>query len=106
MGKRQKLVFSPPERDAPGYLRRMRMVAKFQQQEFGSDEATPEFFNELVEFMADFIIKPKKRELVKKLLWDASEEEFDKMLEALAGSTEDTSPKEETAPQPMAGAEA
>jgi len=106
MGKRQKLVFSPPERDAPGYLRRMRMVAKFQQQEFGSDEATPEFFDELVEFLADYVIQPKKRALVKKLLWNASEDEFNEMLDALAGSTEDTSPKEETAPQPMAGAEA
>lgn len=82
-----KINFKPPGKDTPGYLRRQRKVlefkAKMRNTAPGSMDA--ESIDDLVEFLSAFVIEPEDEAAKREALWDASEEQFDMLLNVVKG---------------------
>ena len=88
-----ELVFTPPDRTTPGYWRRIRSALVFQQAL--TDNPTPESIDDMVDFLVDYVTKPKDRKRAKELIWDASQEDFEMMLGAVTGQgADETDPTE------------
>jgi hypothetical protein len=79
-----KIEFSPPDKNAPGFLKRLKKVAAFQAS-FSEGKITGETMDNLVDFLADYVIEPVDREQAKEALWDASETQFLSLLSSVSG---------------------
>lgn len=75
------LVFTPPPADAPGYPRRVHKVLKLQ--EALGKGPSADVWQELVDFLAQFITEPADPKEAREALWDATEEQFFAMLNEL-----------------------
>jgi len=82
--------FQKPGKDEPGYLRRARKALEFKQKL--KDEPDPETLDEMVKFLADFVIEPQEREAKLEALWDASEAQFEQLLTVISGEDDDQDP--------------
>ncbi len=79
-----QLVFTPPTKETPGFLKRMRKALAF-----GAalkDNPTPEAMDDMVAFLADYVTEPADRAEAIDALWDATQEQFEQMLSAITGS--------------------
>lgn len=76
------IEFKVPGKSEPGYLRRAKRALQFSQ---SNGITTPENIDELVNFLADYVSKPIEHAEKVEALYDASEEQFMQMLEALSG---------------------
>lgn len=85
-----KLTFTAPGRTEPGYLRRMRKALELK--ENLTKEPTPETLDTLVEFLLPYVTDPSDRGQARDLLWDASQEQFEGMLHAVAGEGRSANP--------------
>lgn len=91
----KQLVFVVPDKKTPGFARRIDRVLQLQDLK-ATGNMKREDWRALVEFLADYV-KADKREDAVNLVWDASEEQWDEMLEALGGASEIVPPaKSET----------
>lgn len=81
------IVFEPPGVDAPGYLRRTRKALEFRQKAVSSP--TPETIDEMVEFLLPYIKEPADRNEARETLLDASEEQFQQLIDAVSGESAD-----------------
>lgn len=94
MTQNGKLIFEPPGRDAPGFLRRSKRALELalelrEFQNLNMQTLTQEklvIFDKMVNFLAPFVKYPEGLDEAKEALWDASEEQFDEMLAAVQGS--------------------
>jgi hypothetical protein len=77
------LVFTPPDENTPGFLRRQREALKFMQLLKG--DPTVEAVDGMVEFLVEFVTEPKDRKKAIDALWDASEAQFNELLGAVLG---------------------
>lgn len=82
------LVFTPPDENTPGYLRRQREALKFM--ELLSGTPTVEAVDAMVDFLVQFVTKPAQPKKAKEALWDASEAQFNELLKSVLGQGEDT----------------
>lgn len=82
-----RLVFSPPDENTPGYLRRQREALKFVQLLKG--DPTVDAIDAMVDFLVQFVTEPKEEAEAKEALWDASEAQFNELLSAVIGQGED-----------------
>lgn len=87
-----KLVFTPPDENTPGYLRRQREALKFMQLLKG--DPTVETIDGMVDFLVEFVTEPKGKEEAKEALWDASEAQFNALLRSVLGQAGDENPTE------------
>lgn len=87
MNEKPQIIFTPPSRSTPGYLRRTRQALAFNRA-FQSGEMTPELLDNMVEFLLDYVTKPDRDE-ARELLFDASEEQFDAMLASFSVGGDD-----------------
>jgi len=78
------LRFKVPGPDDPGYLRRMREGLRFRDQLAGG-EPTPEMIEEMAKFLATYVTEPADYAARVEAMLDASESEFNQLLEALMG---------------------
>ena len=81
------LVFTPPDENTPGYLRRQKQALKFMQSLQG--DPTPDTIDGMVEFLVQFVTEPKDDEQAREALWDASQAQFDSLLKSVLGQGED-----------------
>lgn len=95
--KYQEIVFKAPGKDEPGFLRRSRLAVSFSEV-LQSDNPTVQALDDMVEFIAGYVIKPKEHDEIVDMLLDASETQFHEMLDALKGETSED-PTEETEDQ-------
>lgn len=86
------LEFEVPDRHEPGFLRRQRRAMEFASK-FNEDRIDPEALDDMVEFLADFVTVPEVREDAIEALWDASQEQFEAMLDAISGANERPNPQ-------------
>lgn len=77
------IKFVSPTPETPGFLRRMKRAMYFSEQ-FSAGRVTASLIDELVEFLADFIVE-MDREEAKAALLDATQEQFTNMLNAVIG---------------------
>jgi len=78
-----KLVFEKPSASEPGFLRRARRALEFQ--ELITQNPGPDLLDELVAFLADYVVEPNDRAQAIEALWEASEEQFKQLLQEVAG---------------------
>lgn len=78
-----EMVFSPPAKDSPGYLRRARTALELQE---AMKSPTIEALDRLVDFLAQYVTEPADREQAREALFDASEEQLMGLLETVGGA--------------------
>lgn len=87
-----ELVFTPPDENTPGYLRRQREALKFMQLLKG--DPTVETIDGMVDFLVEYVTEPTDREQAREALWDASEAQFNTLLRSVLGQAGDENPTE------------
>jgi DNA repair exonuclease SbcCD ATPase subunit len=80
-----QIVFTPPDKKTHGFLRRQRKAIEFQN--LLKKEQSVELIDAMVEFLSDFVTVPETKEAKIEALWEASQEQFESMLQALTGMT-------------------
>lgn len=83
-----EIVFRPPNRDDPGYLRRQRDALRLGEL-LRNGELSPRVIDQLIEFLLPYVREPEDRELAREALLDASERQFMEMLRAVQGNADD-----------------
>lgn len=78
-----KIIFSPPSKSAPGFLKRVRRALELKEQY--EQSPTPKLLDMLVQFLADYVTEPVELSERKEALMDASEEQIMNLLMALTG---------------------
>ncbi len=81
-----KVVFSPPNPETPGYLRRMRDALEIREKLNGA--ANPATLDAVVEFLLPYVAEPADRDAARDALWEASEAQFRALLDAVTGGGE------------------
>lgn len=81
-----ELVFTPPDENTPGYLRRQKQALEFMQSLQG--DPTPKTIDNMVEFLVQFVTEPKDKDEARNALWDASQAQFDALLKSVLGQGE------------------
>lgn len=77
-----QIVFNLPNKETPGYLRRAKRYLELQE---SMANPTASSFDDLVEFLADFVEEPADREQAKDALMDASEAQLMQLFDAVGG---------------------
>ena len=77
-----QIVFNLPTKETPGYLRRAKRYLELQE---ALSNPSAQAFDQLVDFLADFVDEPKDRDEAKDALLDASEEQLMSLFEAVGG---------------------
>jgi hypothetical protein len=80
------IKFNPPDDNAPGYLRMVRVAVGFSEK-LGA-EPKQKTIDELVEFLLPFVEEPVDRDQAREALWDASKVQFQQLLKAVTGADE------------------
>lgn len=81
-----QLIFTPPGKDAPGFLRRQRDALQFQQT-IKAGNFGPELVDQMIALLLPFVESPADRAEAAEMLLDASEAQFETMLKAVQGVT-------------------
>ncbi len=85
-----KIIFNLPNRQTPGYFKRQRKLLEIEAAR--KKEPSPETIDMLVNFLAEFVEAPTREE-AQAMIWEASEEQWDMMLDALGGASKDVPPQ-------------
>jgi hypothetical protein len=85
-----QIVINTPDKNAPGYLRRMRDTARLQAALAGG--LTVDGTEALVAFILPYVVEPADRAAAEAALWDASEAEFAGIMAGLAGAPDPLAP--------------
>jgi hypothetical protein len=80
------LHFTPPNKQTPGFAKRLKRALQFQQQ-ISAGQATPQMVDDIIQFLADYVTDVPREQAVD-LLYEASEEQFMDMLTGITGSSE------------------
>ena len=82
-----KLVFAPPDADAPGYLKRQRQALEL----FDSYKNDPsvDSVDQLVEFLLPFVTEPKTPAKAREALWEASQNQIKQLIGVVVGGSEE-----------------
>jgi len=78
-----KLVLKVPDKETPGFFRRLAKATKFQEQ-IKSEGVSSELVNSMVDFLADYV-EAESKETAKELLWDCTENQFNELMVAISG---------------------
>jgi hypothetical protein len=86
-----------PTVETKGYWRRVKRAAALRVSMTAG--MTPEVCDEVIEFLLPFVIVPTDRDEAREILFDASQTEFEKMMQAFHGGGNNTSvPPQNSAP--------
>ena len=78
-----KLVFAPPDADAPGYLKRQRQALELFDEYKGNP--TVDSVDKLVDFLLPFVTEPKTPAKAREALWDASQNQIQQLIGVVVG---------------------
>ena len=84
-----KIIFEPPAKNEPGFLRRQRKVMEFKQLAKDGDES-PELLDAMIETLLPFVKEPADRTEAYEALEDASEEQFNQLLTLISGGADNS----------------
>ncbi len=91
-----KIVFQPPSKDSPGYLKRMRQAVKFGTS-LKNGDATPEILDDMVKWLASYVSEPQGEAAID-ALWEMTEEQFLQLIEVIKGGSGNELPPTNAAP--------
>ena len=86
-----EIRFKAPDKNAPGYLLRLKKSLYFRergQKILNGEIPDPGYVDELVDFLAEFIVEPDDPEQAKAALWQASEQQYFDMLAVVGGAAD------------------
>jgi len=90
---KRQLVFEPPSKETPGYLRRQRKAIEFMAKlQTLATDPSPDVVDDMVEFLLPWITIPEDRDEAREMLWDASEQDFWDLFNAVQGGAEKNLP--------------
>lgn len=84
------IIFNPPGKDTPGYLRRTRQALIFQ--EAMQEKPDVKALDSMIDFLLEYVTDPKDKDEARNLLLDASEDQFNEMLAAFTGVSDAENP--------------
>ena len=84
------IVFEPPSKDEPGYLKRVKKA--LQLREDMEENPNPKTVDEIVEFLIPYVKEPQDRNKANELLWEASEDQFMSLMELVGGQSDNGNP--------------
>lgn len=79
-----KIQIRQPDKSTPGFLKRAKRAVEFQSR-LQDDRVDPVIFDEMIEFVLPFVVEPADRKKAREALWDASQEQFEKVMSDLTG---------------------
>jgi hypothetical protein len=79
-----EILFEIPSADSPGYLKRVRTALALGNN-LKSGNPTPETIDDVVGFLLPYIKEPTDRKQAEDLLWTASEAQFTRLMDLIAG---------------------
>jgi hypothetical protein len=82
------LIFVAPTPQTPGFAKRQKRLAeltKLRSMDADNPDEAGNMLGQIVEFLADYV-QAETREQALELIWNASQEQFDMMLEAVGAS--------------------
>jgi len=77
-----------PTRETKGYWRRVKRASALRVNM--TKGMTPELCDEVINFLLPFVVEPEDREEAREVLLDASQTEFEKMMQAFHGGGNET----------------
>ena len=83
-----KLVFAPPDADAPGYLKRQRQALELFDEY--KESPTVDSVDKLVDFLLPFVTEPKTKAKAQEALWDASQNQIQQLIGVVVGGGEES----------------
>ena len=89
-----KLVFAPPDADAPGYLKRQRQALELFDEY--KESPTVDSVDKLVGFLLPFVTEPKTKAKAQEALWDASQNQIQELIGVVVGGGDDESEENPT----------
>jgi hypothetical protein len=81
----KELVFSPPGRGEPGFLRRTQKALAFQVEM--KNDPRPETIDKMVDFLLTYVEEPKDRAEAREALYEATEEQFNQLIDVIVGGS-------------------
>lgn len=79
-----QITFQPPDENSPGYLRRLKQALSFQDA-INSKKVSEKTIDDLAGFLSTYVVGIDDKEEAKNYLLDASENQFNEMLETITG---------------------
>ena len=89
-----KIVFTPPSKDKPGYLRRSKRALELKVQ--FQEDPRPETVDNMVSFLLPYVTEPEDRGQAEEALWDASEAQFMQLMDLIAGKESEGNPTKQS----------
>lgn len=80
----KKVVFELPDSSTPGYLRRMKSLAEFQNAQKNAADGI-ERFEKLCGFLSGYVKEPADPEEAREALLDATKEQIDELFALIGG---------------------
>lgn len=84
------LIFKAPGPATPGFLRRQRQAMELLAMDTRAEG--PAAIDRMIDMLLPYVVEPEDRDAARAALEDASQNEFDSMLAALAGRADPLSP--------------
>ena len=84
------IVFKVPDKKSPGFLRRMMAAGRFSEL-MRKGETGDAYYDNLIQFLLNFVEEPKDRDEAREALLDASEEQYVALLDAVNNQGNPTS---------------
>ena len=88
-----KLVLNIPDENSPGYLRRVMAVSRYNEM-LKAGNLTSQAYEDLVTFLMGFITEPEDRTEAREVLLDATQQQYNEMLNEINGMVNPTSPEQ------------
>lgn len=89
-----QLVIKIPDKNTPGYPRRIHRALSFQKRM--KEEVSAELFEEMINFLAEYVEGDKTQ--AKESLWDCTEDQFNEIITAVLGGGASEVPPPKSAP--------
>lgn len=83
-----QLRFVVPDRETPGFLRRIREALRFQEA-IKQQQVSAKLLDEMIDFLVTFVEEPDDPKQAKDMLLDASQEQFEQLLNSISGGDAD-----------------
>lgn len=94
-----RLEITPPDENAPGFLRRQHRLIQFMHRLEESERTKkydPDMISDMVAFLVDFVVDPKDPKEAEEILWDLSQVQYMKIMEDIQGGSDLVPPTKES----------
>lgn len=92
-----KIIFVELTPQTPGYLKRLKKGLEYREKLAIQEHATPDLIDDMVEFLVEYIEEPKDRDEAHEAMMNATEEQFNYVVDMITGTGEEDEDENPTA---------